>query len=165
MSPIISARPARAVLRARLPAANLAACLLLVIQYLLGMVANLYVTLPDHHPGSGARNYFTGVTSGLAWVISHGPGWAAAHAALGLALVLAAFAVLALTWKQGGRLATGLAALGAAAILGAGFNGASFLNYGHDFSSMIMAGLWALALTSYLTGLYLGSRDRGAGER
>jgi hypothetical protein len=165
MSPGISAPSARAVPAARLLAANLAACLLLLIQYLLGMVANLYVTVPDHHPGSGARSYFTGVTSGLAWVIPDGPGWVAAHSALGLALVLAAFAVLALSWKRGSRLATGLAALGAAAILGAGFNGASFLNYGHDFSSMIMAALWALALASYLTGLYLGSRGQGAGDR
>ena len=47
---------------------------------------------------------------------------------------------------------------GALFIIGAGFNGASFLNYGNDISSMIMAGLWALALASYLTGLYLAAR-------
>jgi hypothetical protein len=46
--------------------------------------------------------------------------------------------------------------VGVLAIIGAGFNGASFLNYGHDFSSMIMAGLFAVALGSYLTGLYAG---------
>ena len=43
-------------------------------------------------------------------------------------------------------------------IVGAGFNGASFLNYGHDVSSLIMAVLWALALACYLTGLYLVAR-------
>jgi hypothetical protein len=48
--------------------------------------------------------------------------------------------------------------LGALAILGAAFNGVSFLNYGHAFSSMIMAGLWALALACYFTGLYLAAR-------
>ncbi len=165
MGPAISARPRRRSPRPGMLVVNLAACWLLLVQYLLGMVANLYATLPGRHPGSGARNYLTGVTSGLAWVIPHGPGWIAAHAALGLALVVAAFAVLARTWKRGGRLATGLAALGAAAILGAGFNGASFLNYGHDFSSMIMAGLWALALACYLTGLHLGARDPGAAGR
>jgi hypothetical protein len=142
----------------RLLAVNFAACLLLLVQYLLGMVANLYVVLPARHPGAGARDYFTGAASGLAWVITHGPAWAAAHAAFGLALVLAAFASIALTRRQGGRMAVVLSVLGALAVLGAGFNGASFLNYGHDFSSMIMAGLWALAVACYVTGMFLAAR-------
>ena len=49
--------------------------------------------------------------------------------------------------------------LGALAIVGAGFNGASFLNYGQNFSSMIMAGLWALALGCYLTSMFLVARS------
>jgi len=69
---------------------------LLLIQYLLGMAVNLYVTLPGRHPGAGASNYFAGLASGLGWVIPDGPAWAAAHAAFGLALVLAAFAGIAL---------------------------------------------------------------------
>jgi hypothetical protein len=50
--------------------------------------------------------------------------------------------------------------VGALAIIGAGSNGASFLDYGHAFSSMIMAGLWALALACYLTGAILAVRSR-----
>ena len=72
-------------------------------------------------------------------MIAHGPAWAAAHAAFGLALVLG-IASLALTRGQHSRLATATSVLGALAILGAGFNGVSFLDYGHAFSSMIMAG-------------------------
>ena len=142
----------------RLLAVNLAACLLLLVQYLLGIVANLYVTLPAHHPGAAASNYFAGVSSGLAWLIGQGPGWAAAHAALGLALVLAALGNIVFTWRRGSRLAIVLAVLGALFIVGAGFNGASFLNYGHDVSSLIMAVLWALALACYLAGLHLAAR-------
>lgn len=56
---------------------------------------------------------------------------------------------------------TATAVLGALFIVGAGFNGASFVNYGHDVSSLIMAVLWALALTCYLTGLYLAARPAG----
>ena len=141
----------------RLIAVNFAACLLLLIQYLLGMAVNLYVVLPARHPGAKAGDYFSGAASGLGWVIAHGPGWAAAHATFGVALVLAAFASLALT-RGTGRLAMGSSILGALAIVGAGFNGVSFLNYGHNFSSMIMAGLWALALACYLTGLFLAAR-------
>jgi hypothetical protein len=142
----------------RLMAVNASVCLLLLIQYLLGMVVNLFVALPARHPGAGASDYVTGSASGLAWMISDGPAWAAAHAAFGMALALAALAAIALTWRRGSRLATVTSVLGALAILGAGFNGASFVDYGHDFSSMIMAGLWALALACYLAGVLLAAR-------
>jgi hypothetical protein len=131
--------------------ANTTACALLIIQYLLGMAVNLFVTLPTSHPGAGAANYFGGAASGVGWVISDGPGWAAAHAAFGLMLVVVAIAVVVLAWRHG-HTAIALATLGGLAIIGAGFNGVSFVNYGHDFSSMIMAALWALALTCYLAG-------------
>jgi hypothetical protein len=158
MTAAITDRTSRA---ARLLAVNVAACVLLLIQYLLGMVVNVYVVLPGRHPGADARGYFTGAVSGLAWVISDGPGWAAAHAAFGLALALVALASIALARRQDGRLALTLSVLGALAVVGAGFNGASFLDYGHAFSSMIMAGLWALALACYLAGVILAARRLG----
>jgi len=139
-------------------AVSITACALLLVQYLLGMVVNVYVILPARHPGAGASNYFSGSASSLAWVVSSGPGWAAAHAALGMALAAAAITGVALTWRHGSRTATTISVLGALAIVGAGFNGASFLTYGHAFSSMIMAGLWALALACYLTGAILAAR-------
>jgi hypothetical protein len=158
MTAAVTARASRA---ARLLAVNVVACALLLIQYLLGMVVNVYVVLPGRHPGAGASGYFTGAVSGLDWVISDGPGWAAAHAAFGLALALAALASIALARRQDGRLALTLCVLGALAIVGAGFNGVSFLDYGHAFSSMIMAGLWALALACYLAGAILAARQFG----
>jgi hypothetical protein len=140
-------------------AVNLAACLLLFIQYLLGMVVNVYVVLPVRHPGANAANYISGSAAGLGWLISSGPAWAAAHAAFGMALVVAAFAAIALTWRKRYRGGRTLAVLGALAIIGAGFNGASFLIYGKAFSSIIMAGLWALALACYLAGAVLALAD------
>ncbi len=161
-APALPAPAAQTSSAARLLAVNFAACLLLLIQYLLGMAVNLYVTVPGRHPGAGASNYFTGAVSGLGWVISSGPGWAAAHAAFGLALVVAAVASTALTWREGGRMAIVTSVLGALAIVGAGFNGVSFVNYGHAFSSMIMAALWAVALASYLAGMFLAARRLAA---
>jgi hypothetical protein len=137
---------------------NIIACVLLLIQYLLGMAVNLYVTLPGRHPGAGASNYFTGTAASLGWVIPDGPAWAAAHTAFGLALVLAALASVVLTWRQASRFALWTSVLGALAIVGAAFNGVSFVNYGHAFSSMIMAALWAVALASYLAGVFLAAR-------
>jgi hypothetical protein len=157
----MTARAGRAVW---LLTVNTTACVLLLIQYLLGMVVSVYVVLPVRHPGAGANDYFTGAASGLAWVISDGPGWAAAHAAFGLALAVAALASIALARRQDGSLALVLSVLGALAIVGAGFNGASFLDYGHAFSSMIMAGLWALALACYLGGALLAVRRPDSGR-
>jgi hypothetical protein len=108
-------------------------------------------------------DYFTGAVSGLAWVISDGPGWAAAHAAFGLALAVAALASIALARRRDGPLALVLSVLGALAIVGAGFNGTSFLDYGHAFSSLIMAGLWAVALACYFGGVWLAARRPGSG--
>jgi hypothetical protein len=141
-------------------AVNLGACALLLIQYLLGMVVNVYVVLPGRHPGAGAGNYVSGAAAGLAWLITNGPAWAAAHAALGLALAAAALAVAALAWRRDSTAGRVASVIGALAIIGAGFNGASFVDYGHAFSSMIMAGLWALALACYLTGAILAVRGR-----
>jgi hypothetical protein len=141
-------------------AVNLGACALLLIQYLLGMVVNVYVVLPGRHPGAGAGDYFSGAAAGLAWLIADGPAWAAAHAALGMALAAAALAAVAVAWRRGSTAGTAASIIGALAVIGAGFNGASFVDYGHAFSSMIMAGLWALALACYLTGAILAVRSR-----
>lgn len=65
--------------------------------------------------------------------------------------------------RGGDRVTVGLTVVGALAVIGAGFNGVSFLNYGQGFSSMIMAGLWALALACYGAGaVRAGLRTAGA---
>ncbi|HZD65727.1 MAG TPA: hypothetical protein VE152_06495, partial [Acidimicrobiales bacterium] len=96
-----------------------------------------------------------GIVAGVGWVIPTGPAWVAAHASLGLGLVAAALvnAIWAVRLRRRAHTVTSI--LGFLAIVGAAFNGASFLNYGHDVSSMIMAALWALALASYVAGLAL----------
>jgi hypothetical protein len=49
-------------------------------------------------------------------------------------------------------------AVGAFGILAAGFNGGSFLNYHEDFSSMLMASLFAVALIAYSVDLDVTGR-------
>lgn len=142
-------------------AVNIAACILLFVQFLLGMAVNLEVVLPKHHPGAAATNYFSGVASGVSWVISSGPAWVAAHATFGLALVVAALAAIWLTWRRGSRTERTMSVLGLLFITGAGFNGASFLNYSHAISSFIMAALWALATACYVTGAVIAARRTG----
>ena len=137
---------------------DLALCVTLVVQFLLGMVTNLFVKIPDEHPGAHAHEYFSGVVAAIGWALPHGPGWVAAHVMLGLLLVVGAVAGLITTRRSGLRAHTVLSALGAFAIVGAGFNGASFVNYGADLSSLLMAALWAIALTSYVVALFLLAR-------
>ena len=139
-------------------AVSISACVLLLVQFLLGMAVNLEVVLPKHHPGAQAVNYFGGVVSALGWVIPSGAAWVAAHASFGLALALAALAAVVLTWRGGSRTERLLTVLGLLFIIGAGFNGASFLNYGNAINSFIMAALWALATSCYVTGAVLAAR-------
>ena len=65
-APAATAPPGRAGWPGRLLAVNFTACLLLLIQYLLGMAVNLYVTLPGRHPGAGAGT--TSPAPSPAWV-------------------------------------------------------------------------------------------------
>jgi len=149
---------ATAAARRRSLRIDLTLCLTLVVQFLLGMVTNLFVKIPDEHPGAHAREYFSGVVAAIGWAIPHGPGWVAAHVMLGLLLGVGAVAGLVTTRRTGLRAHTVLSAVGAFAIVGAGFNGASFVNYGADLSSLLMAALWAIALTSYVVALFLLAR-------
>src|SRR5215469_3555469 len=69
--------------------------LLLSLQFVLGMITNLYVTVPTHHPGSQAAEYFGGVVAGVAWSIAQGVWVLRIHALLGLLIILIGFALIA----------------------------------------------------------------------
>jgi hypothetical protein len=126
----------------------------LIVQFLLGTAVNLFVKIPTDHPGASPSEYFGGVVTSVSWAILHGGLWLALHAVWGLILVLAALGTLvqAIRLRGGGRIT--LAALGFVGVLGAGFNGGSFLNYHEDFSSMLMAVGFALAMSAYVALLY-----------
>ncbi|WP_415854859.1 hypothetical protein [Sinomonas sp. G460-2] len=139
---------------ARVRRAELILCFGLLAQYLLGMAVNLFVKIPDDHPGANPPEYFGGVLKSVTWASSGGGLWLASHAGLGLLLVVVAFVAILLSFGSHSRAAYWSSIVGFLAIVGAGFNGGSFLNYAEDFSSMIMAALWAVALASYLAGIY-----------
>jgi hypothetical protein len=135
--------------------AYLGTLITLVLQFMLGMATNLFVQIPTHHPGANPPEYFSGVAQSVTWAILHGPSiWLVLHAVLGLLIVLSAFGLLFRTIRTRNRLAITTSLIGALAVLGAGFNGGSYLNYHQDFSSMIMATFFAIALTAYLVGLF-----------
>jgi len=126
----------------------------LIAQFLLGMAVNLFVKIPSDHPGANPPEYFGGVVVSVSWAILHGGLWLTLHAVFGLLRLLAALGTLVQAiWLRGGGRIT-LAALGFVGVLAAGFNGGSFLNYHQDFSSMLMAVGFALAMSAYVALLY-----------
>lgn len=134
--------------------AYLGTLITLVAQFMLGMATNLFVQIPTNHPGANPPEYFSGVAQSVTWAILHGPSiWLVLHAVLGLLIVLSAFALIFRTIRSRNRLAITTSVVGALAVLAAGFNGGSYLNYHEDFSSMIMATFFAIAVTAYAVGL------------
>ena len=138
----------------------LMALLFLVVQFLLGMAVNLFVKIPTNHPGANPPEYFGGVVQSVTWALLHGPLLLTLHAGFGLIIVFAAAGLLARAIRSRSRAMIVVASLGAFGVLAAGFNGGSFLNYNQDFSSMLMASAFALAVTSYAAGLFLIAAPR-----
>lgn len=128
---------------------------MLVAQFFLGMLVNLFVKVPDQHPGAKPDEYFSGSFQSVIWAIS-GSGVPALvlHAILGLLLVLAGGRLVVQVRRLRRRGPFVAAILGLLFVVGAGFNGASFLDFGFDVSSMIMATFFALAMLAYVFVLY-----------
>lgn len=124
--------------------ASLAAFVLLLVQYALGMYVNLYVTVPaaDHGQSVGK-------------VISEGPGALSVHAVVGLLLVLDAIWLLVLASRSRRWGVVTAAAVGFVAIAGAALAGAGFASQGSNGSSMAMAMLAGVAILAYGTVMYL----------
>lgn len=134
---------------------TLGAILLVLVQAAVGVGVNLYVTVAPHHPGSRPSNYLTGSYHSVVWAIGSGAPTLATHAALGLALVVMVIsvAVRAVAIKRPG---VGFwAVLGGLLVIGAGFNGASFLDFNDNLSSLIMALLALASVCSYAVVLFL----------
>lgn len=132
--------------------------LLLVAQFLFGMAVNLFVKIPGNHPGAHPAEYFSGVEQSVSWALVQGAPWLQLHAGFGLVLSAVALIMLlvAIFGRRRGWLLSSI--FGFIGIVGAGFNGGSFLNYNEDFSSMLMASGLALAMISYVLGLAASSR-------
>jgi hypothetical protein len=126
----------------------------LLVQFMFGMATNLFVQVPLNHPGASPPEYFSGVFESVTWAILHGPLWLVLHAVWGLLLVIFGFRLLYTAIRSRHRPTIITAVIGAIAMLGAGFNGGSYLNYHEDFSSMIMASFFAIAVTAYVVGLW-----------
>lgn len=124
--------------------AGFATFVILVIQSVLGIFVNLYVTVPsaDHLQGFGQT-------------VVNAPAGLTLHIALGLMLILATlgFLVQAILARQPALIAA--AVLGLLSMIGAAASGGTFTRSGQDDASMAMAALAAVGLLCYGTSLFL----------
>ena len=72
-------------------------------QFVLGMAANLFVTIPAHHPGASPKNYLAGPGHSVGRAITSGLLPLAAHLILGILLIVAGFVLIALAASSGHR--------------------------------------------------------------
>ena len=130
----------------------------LLVQFIAGMTVNLFVELPKVHPGSQATEYFSGVVEGIVWAIVNGKAYLQVHVLLGLLLVLGSSTILVLSIATKQRKWVVAGTMGWVGTIGAGFNGGSYLNYGHELSSFLMAVGFLVAIVSYAIVVHFSSR-------
>jgi hypothetical protein len=133
----------------------LGALLLVLVQAGIGMVVNLYVVVPASHPGARPSNYFAGSFHSVVWAIAHGALALAIHAALGLVLALLVIGVAVRAFADTRWPVRVWSVIAGLLVIGAGFNGASFLDFNKASSSLIMASLAYAAAACYAVILYL----------
>jgi hypothetical protein len=133
----------------------LGTAMVVLVQAGIGIIVNLYDVIPAHHPGAHPSNYFTGSARSVGWALSHGAVALVIHVTLGLALAALAITVAVGALRLAHRAVSFWAILAAALVIGAGFNGASFLDFNNNVSSLVMALLALGSLACYSIALFL----------
>jgi hypothetical protein len=139
---VVSGRHTRRVELEGLRRVSLAALTMLIVQYGLGIILNLYIPVPlsDAH-------------ASLTQEIASGPFMLTVHALLGLGLIGAALVLLVRAVRIEDRVMAVLAAAGLTAIGGAFASGEIFVRNGQPGASLAMALLTSLALLCYIGAL------------
>ena len=132
---------------------SLGMALALLVQYALGMVVNLYVTLP-------ARDHGGGILAAVGRAFANGPAAVAIHAGLGLLLIVGSINLVVRSVQSRHRVLIWLSSVSLLSILGAALNGAAFVNSGSNGPSLGMAMLTAVALACLVISLYVLSFTR-----
>jgi hypothetical protein len=142
--------------RARLGQLSVTMLVMLVIQYGLGIILNLYVEVPaaDAH-------------AGILTEIATAPAVLTAHAVLGIALICTGVLLVTRAVGVRDRLLAVLATAGLTALGGAFGAGEIFVRNGQDTASMAMAILTGMALLCYIGTLTLATAagQQGGGPR
>jgi hypothetical protein len=142
---------------------TLGAAFMILAQAGIGMATNLYVVIPAHHTGANPSDYFTGSAQSIGWSVSHGAIILAIHSVLGFALVVLVINLSIRVASLHRRALNVWTILAALFVVGAGFNGASFLDFNNSVSSLLMSLLAFASIACYVVVLFLLS-DRPSAE-
>jgi len=133
-----------------------ATLMLLIVQFVVGMATNLYVTIPANHPGAGSSgSYLGGALASVLWAFSSGLPLLIIHIVIGILLLLSGIELVVHAVRSGRRATVWYASAGLTAIIFAAFNGASFLTYNLNISSLLMSVGFGAAVACY--GLILSN--------
>jgi hypothetical protein len=128
------------------------------LQFLAGMLLNLFVTIPATHPGSSGSNYFSRSGNSLTWTLGGHGGWELTiHVYLGVLLILGSSSLFVKALVLHDKKWAVLGGTAALFTIGAFFNGLSFMDFNKNISSMIMATCWLVAVGALTAGLFLYS--------
>lgn len=136
--------------------ATLAALVMLVIEYALGMWLNLHGGLPVAARGRG-------LAGAVAASITQGSAPLAIHALLGLLLLVSAASIVIRAIVAGAAAAVVLSSAGLLAVIVAAASGAHFIAAPAEATSLAMAVATAVALLLFGLILYLLGRRGGPG--
>ena len=138
----------------RLRIASLISLILLLIEYGLGMGVNIFVTVPSADQGAGTF-------AAIGKAMSNGPAGLAAHAGLGLLLIINVIAVLVVSLRARPRSLVIPSAVAVLCVIGAASAGAGFVGNGKNSATMSMAMLTGVAILCYAVNLFVLGGRRG----
>ena len=131
---------------------------LLVLQFVIGMSLDLFIQLPDSHPGVSG-SFIGRSLHGYGWAVTNGGGIALTlHMIIASVLVLGSVATLGFSIAAKHKAWIFASSFGLVGVWLAFLNGLEFINTNLDKHSMAMAMAFMIALVSYGTGLYIGKR-------
>ena len=126
----------------------LAAVVMLLLQYCLGISVSLYSTLPASDPG---KSLFAGFTAG----VGDGPLLLSFHALLGTLLLITALAAVVRSSRLGATPPIALTAVALLAIIIAWLAGSEFVGHMKNGTSLTMALATAVAILCYTLVIFL----------
>lgn len=141
-------------MQARLRRQSITLLAMLALQFILGMILNLFVALPSKHPGQDG-NYFVRSGHSFAWAITFGGGVTLfLHVLVAIGLLVHSIFFIFRAVKLGSKHWIWTGAIGLVGIMAAFSNGLSFLDFNKDFSSFIMAMGYIVATIAYAVGIF-----------
>jgi len=140
----------------RLRGQSLGLLSMLAIQFILGMILDLFVELPKQHAGT-TGGFFSRALHGFIWALSSGGGIVLTlHVLVAIGLLLGSIGLIIRSAVLGSKFWLSISIAGALGIFTALTNGLAFIGYSNDVNSFVMAIGFIVTTVAYTTGLAAG---------